>query len=438
MSNLIENPEEIQLRERYEILAIMGNPPGWILRWGISLIFIVVAALISIGWMIEYPDTVPAQVELLTKNPPIPVVSKADGKIELFVEDNDTVEEEQILGIIENPAELGDVNRLKEYLLYFEDIENPKTYLEISSPPNLSLGILQQDYALLEQNLDAYKNYLNQKPIWRQIRSLENRIYEIDRLNNHLEGKRENLREQRDLAKGDYERNKKLFAQDAAAEIDVEQSQSVYLIAKNEYEGLEEDLIQNKIAIQRLRGEIELIKGRRGEGRSTYETEIQKYVHNLKNGIDSWKQIYLLKAPINGRIAFLEIYSQNQSVSIGQEVFTVVPINSDKDSGKIIGRAKLSIAGSGKVEIGQTVNIRLPAYPYQEFGILKGIVDKISSIPDEGTYLLEIGFPNGLITTYNETITFRQQMVGSAEIITEKRRFLERVFDKLWDVVFNK
>ncbi|RMG76940.1 MAG: HlyD family secretion protein, partial [Bacteroidetes bacterium] len=90
MAKLIENPEEIKLTEREEILAIMGNPPGWILRWGITVIFFVVGALLLVSYLVEYADTIPAEVTLTTQNPPIPVVAKANGKItNLQVKDKD-------------------------------------------------------------------------------------------------------------------------------------------------------------------------------------------------------------------------------------------------------------------------------------------------------------------------------------------------------------
>jgi hypothetical protein len=39
-----EIPENIELRSE-EVQEILGRPPQWIIRWGITIIFIIVAGL---------------------------------------------------------------------------------------------------------------------------------------------------------------------------------------------------------------------------------------------------------------------------------------------------------------------------------------------------------------------------------------------------------
>ena len=87
----------------------------------------------------------------------------------------------------------------------------------------------------------------------------------------------------------------------------------------------------------------------------------------------------------------------------------------------------LPVQGSGKVKIGQRVNVRLNNFPDQEFGYLIGRVESISNIPTpEGFYVLEIVFPSGLTTNYDRLLPLTRQMAGSAEIITDDLRLIER------------
>jgi hypothetical protein len=44
---------------------------------------------------------------------------------------------------------------------------------------------------------------------------------------------------------------------------------------------------------------------------------------------------------------------------------------------------------------------------------------------------VRVKLTNGLVTSYGKTLTFDQQMLGSAEIISEDKRFVERLFNKL-------
>ncbi|MBZ4037557.1 HlyD family secretion protein [Flavobacterium sp. 17A] len=93
-----------------------------------------------------------------------------------------------------------------------------------------------------------------------------------------------------------------------------------------------------------------------------------------------------------------------------------------------IGKVKAPALNSGKIKVGQRVNIRLANYPDREFGVLRGEIKNISLVPDkDGNLLLDVALPNGLKTSYDKQIVFQQEMKGSAEIVTEDLRLIERI-----------
>jgi len=53
----------------------------------------------------------------------------------------------------------------------------------------------------------------------------------------------------------------------------------------------------------------------------------------------------------------------------------------------------------------------------------------------KGNYLIDVMLSKKLTTTYNKEIDFRQEMKGTANIITEDLRLIERFFYKLKDVL---
>ncbi|WP_317168900.1 hypothetical protein [Flavobacterium undicola] len=70
--------------------------------------------------------------------------------------------------------------------------------------------------------------------------------------------------------------------------------------------------------------------------------------------------------------------------------------------------------------------------------MLKGIVKTISLIPDkEGNLFIDVSFPNALETSYNKQIIFQQEMSGTAEIVTEDLRLIERLLYQFRDI-FNR
>ncbi|MGC3977430.1 MAG: HlyD family secretion protein [Paludibacteraceae bacterium] len=111
--------------------------------------------------------------------------------------------------------------------------------------------------------------------------------------------------------------------------------------------------------------------------------------------LNAWEQNYVLVSPQKGIVTFNSFWKQNQYVKAGDKVLAIVPNN----SGKFIGKIKLPIAGSGKVEIGQKVNVKITGYPYMEFGMLKGKIKTKSLVSNDNFYTLEVELTKGLHTT---------------------------------------
>lgn len=165
-----------------------------------------------------------------------------------------------------------------------------------------------------------------------------------------------------------------------------------------------------------------------------YSSTIQSY-NQLKKAIADWELAYVLRTTITGRLTFLGIWKENQSVGQGDNVFTVVP--TDKSS--YLGRIRARANNSGKIQKGQDVNIRLANYPDREFGILEGRVNEISLIPDKDGYILiNVSLPEELVTSYHKTIPFKQEMSGTADIVTEDLTLMERVLYQFRDIVSRK
>ena len=106
-------------------------------------------------------------------------------------------------------------------------------------------------------------------------------------------------------------------------------------------------------------------------------------------------------------------------------MFTIIP----NENTSYIAKLKTPAQNSGKIKIGQSVNIKLENYPDTEFGVLNGRIKNMSLIPDkEGFYIIDVLLPKKMMTSYNKEIDFKQEMRGTAEIITEDLRLIERFF----------
>ena len=144
---------------------------------------------------------------------------------------------------------------------------------------------------------------------------------------------------------------------------------------------------------------------------------------NLKAQINLWKNTYLLISPIDGIVSFTKFWSANQSVIKDEPVVSIVPL----EPGNFLGRINLKMQRSGKVKQGMLVNIKLSGYPYLEYGIVRGIVKSKSLVPAGDAYVIDIALPDGLTTLYGKPLDFTQNMQGTAEIITENIRLLQKI-----------
>ena len=64
--------------------------------------------------------------------------------------------------------------------------------------------------------------------------------------------------------------------------------------------------------------------------------------------------------------------------------------------------------GFGREKTARWVNVRFLNFPDVEYGIVRGVVSNISVVPSGESYTLEVGFPNGLMTTYGKKLPFYQ------------------------------
>ena len=59
----MDKEEKIELRSE-EVQEILGTPPRWIVRWGITIILLVVIILFAGSYLFKYPDIIFANVVL--------------------------------------------------------------------------------------------------------------------------------------------------------------------------------------------------------------------------------------------------------------------------------------------------------------------------------------------------------------------------------------
>ena len=67
--------------------------------------------------------------------------------------------------------------------------------------------------------------------------------------------------------------------------------------------------------------------------------------------------------------------------------------------------------------------------------MLLGMVKSISVTPNrQGNYFVYISLNNGMMTSYKKELSFDQELIGTAEIITEDLSVAQRIFYKFKNI----
>jgi hypothetical protein len=80
----MEENKEIELRSE-EVQDILTRVPHWMIRWGSVVIFVLLAMLLFVSWLVKYPDIVSSQIVITTAVPPQKLVAKTSGRIETLL-----------------------------------------------------------------------------------------------------------------------------------------------------------------------------------------------------------------------------------------------------------------------------------------------------------------------------------------------------------------
>jgi len=417
--------DKIEIRSE-EVQDILGATPSWIIRTGISVILLVVVSLLIGSWFFKYPDIIQSKITLTTQNPPASLIAKNSGKImDIFVSEKQKVKENQLIAIIENTANYQDVLKLKTLL------NKQKENSLLINSINFALGELQQNYSAYSRLLHAYNDFKELDYYNKKIESVKQQKRDFRLYYDRLWAQRGMKEQELKLAKQQFERDKSLFEKDVYSKSDFEKAEKTYLQEKLSFENIRTTLANTQMQINQLDQQILDLQLQESKEQNRQEIAIEEAQQNLKSQIKQWKQRYLIISPIDGKVTFTKIWSKNQNVQTGEIVATIIP----QKATDIIGKVEIPAIGVGKVKLGQTVNIKFDNFPYMEFGLLRGTIKSISLIPiqtEKGAiYTAEIEIPDTLVSNYGKHLKFSQEMTGTADIITDDIRLLERFLNPL-------
>ncbi|MBF4253017.1 HlyD family efflux transporter periplasmic adaptor subunit, partial [Vibrio anguillarum] len=325
----------------------------------------------------------------------------------------------------------GVIDRL--YVEEGETVQQGDDLLKIKNSQNLATGVelsvaLSQELSLqikyLQQELNA-NNEMFRKDNWHIIEQKKQLANRLTLINEAISTNNIKL----SIKEKKKEKNKKLLENGYISTTQYDESEEEYLEILEEENGLKRELAQTRFEISLLESKyLEL-----PERKIINEANLKRKISELKSQITDLKNQFefIEKAPESGVITAIQPI-EGSKVDVNTPLLSILPIDSPLEIELL-----LPTRSAGFIEIGNKVNVRFDAFPYQKFGFITGVIsniDKVVVLPsekvlpiqlDEAMYRVRAKLNQQSIKAYGKKFPLKVGMIADADIILEKRALLE-------------
>ncbi|MBK1896136.1 HlyD family secretion protein [Chryseobacterium paridis] len=415
--------DNIELRSE-SVQDILTQPPHWMIRWGNSIIFIILLLILLMSYIIKYPEFIPAPVVVTSQNPPEKLEARTNSKIEkIFIKDHQQVHKNEVLMVMQSSGNYRDVLELKKLVDSLSPSQLP--FFPVQEVSHFKLGELQGDYNSFAKAFQDEALFTRLQPYAPENLAASQSLSEYRIRTATLKQQKSLEQAKYDLTKKNYQRSQELFNQGVIASMELENEKIKYLQAQQNLENITISLSQLEEGISNLNKTRSGTAINTEKDKITYSSQTLQLFEQLRKSLKQWEQNYLIISNTEGIASFQQFFGENQFVKTGDIILSILPKNTEK----LIGKMSVPATNSGKIMAGEKVLIKLDNYRFQEYGIVEGKVQNISLSPDkDGKYYVDIVLLKGLKTSYNKNLTFDKELKGSAEIVTQDLRLIERFF----------
>jgi multidrug resistance efflux pump len=423
-------PEKLPELRSDGVNEIMALPPGWLLKWGITVFLLILLSVLAICNFVKYPDLVKGNLVILPDELPKSIVAHSDGKLEeLWIEEEQEIKKGDLAGLIESTANYTEILQLDETVNILYSLVSQNEIEDIASiqlPLLFQLGDLQKPYQAFHDNYIHSKAFIKSGSVMNKRRVMNEEISTLGEIADNLKNQHALQGQEMNLAFEELKKRERIVAKGILPQMEVNTARANYLAKKLAYEQAKNSFSNHQLG--KAQKKQELIET--DFSITEQKNNLIQSLTVLKNDLETWKRRYLLYAPSDGKVVFTTTIEENQQIKNGQEICFVQPASSHFE-----GKMGMGQYNFGKVKENQKVIIKLSSYPYQQYGLVSGNIEKISTLPKDSLYQVIVKLPHPLITDSGEEIPFKTGMTASAEIITEDLSLLQRFFSEFRRII---
>lgn len=418
---------------------VLEKTPSWILSWGNTIFILFVFLLVYITSIISYPNKVDCPTEITRVTPPVSVVPKISGEIEnIYVRNKEKVQKGSPLLRIYSLASMDDVEIAKKSVERLYKLSEAADFNRFTLPEDLRMGNLADGYNGLINNLDLLKLFIREKGTTISLASLQEELVALKQLNVILDKELVIIEKDLDLTKINYDRQIELEEYGSISKVELERGYAEYLNKQRQVESFKANMINNSVSITKIKTQLNDIGATREDDYAKKIFELKEKAKVQLNEFVSWYDDHLIRSPIEGVISLPDNIKVKLFVNSGEAIISILPEDANN---QIIALAAVPLQSSSQLYLGTEAQIRLDAYPHEEFGIIEASISDISLLPvvdnssGNAFTMVKMNIPDTIQTDYGMRIPFYPRMTGRTILIKEKRSILSRIFDKVLTIL---
>lgn len=218
----------------------------------------------------------------------------------------------------------------------------------------------------------------------------------------------------------------------------VQQQHAALLDAQTQYKALTRQLLDTRQQLDAAQQQLAQLPLDEASKRNDTERQLATVAQSLAQ--NEMGRAILLRAPSDGVVSSV-LLKPGQAVSVGQSLISILPAGS-------LLQAQLLVPSRavGFIEPGNAVTLRYQAFPYQKFGQHYGRIADISRSAlsptevsaltgqqaQEPLYRVLVTLDSQHVMAYGKPEAVKSGMALDADILMERRRLIEWVFEPLY------
>lgn len=413
------NSDKVNTSLSPDVSDLLQKMPGKFITYASLFFLVFTITLVFVAWLVKYPDLIEGKITIQNITPPLRLITKSSGElINIKVAENQKVKEGQVIAEVKSLMSPEAISVLKQITTQDDSLN-----LDFLLASSITFGEMQSTLNELREHYANYKELQKDLRLRNEITLLNKQLENQDKLATAAQAEIALKEKVMETHQEKFNMYKDLFATNGVSKLEFLNRQEEYYEHQIRLSTMKKGLTQQQVVRDEIAQKIKNLRLQRREELRIVKQSIYSSLSNIVNFLSTFQSNNLLVAPTDGVLSYLSNLHEGLFVTIGSSLFAIVP-----EEERYYGTVLVSQKGFGKVKVGQKVIIELDQYASSEYGVISGFVEEISLLQLDNQYRVTVVLPDDIVTNFGENLILPPESLGTAKIVAEDIRLIERLF----------